>query len=145
MLHVKILFIVYFPIAVLTELLFSGVFNELSPAQCAALISCFAFQENVKEVPELPANLAGPFRTLTVCISSNYVPSRDSLLASAFLMLFNAHLLTVLTGDSSPCRSSQSRFEDRSRRGPVPRLIQTAYDEDRVRLGLWCFVQTGLH
>jgi ATP-dependent RNA helicase DOB1 len=29
----------------LTELVFNGVFNELSPEQCAALLSCFVFDE----------------------------------------------------------------------------------------------------
>jgi ATP-dependent RNA helicase DOB1 len=31
----------------LTELVFNGVFNPLSPEQCAALLSCFVFTEKV--------------------------------------------------------------------------------------------------
>lgn len=31
----------------LTELIFNGVFNQLSPEQCAALLSCFVFAEKV--------------------------------------------------------------------------------------------------
>lgn len=31
----------------LTELIFNGVFNALSPEQCAALLSCFVFTEKV--------------------------------------------------------------------------------------------------
>lgn len=31
----------------LTELIFNGVFNPLSPEQCAALLSCFVFAEKV--------------------------------------------------------------------------------------------------
>ena len=31
----------------LTELIFNGVFNSLSPEQCAALLSCFVFDEKV--------------------------------------------------------------------------------------------------
>ena len=31
----------------LTEMMFGGVFNPLSPEQCAALLSCFVFQEKV--------------------------------------------------------------------------------------------------
>jgi ATP-dependent RNA helicase DOB1 len=31
----------------LTELIFGGTFNALSPELCAALLSCFAFQEKV--------------------------------------------------------------------------------------------------
>lgn len=32
----------------LTELIFNGVFNPLSPEQCAALLSCFVFSEKVR-------------------------------------------------------------------------------------------------
>lgn len=31
----------------LTEMIFNGVFNLLAPEQCAALLSCFVFSENV--------------------------------------------------------------------------------------------------
>lgn len=31
----------------LTEMIFSGVFNTLSPAQCASILSCFVFDEKV--------------------------------------------------------------------------------------------------
>jgi ATP-dependent RNA helicase DOB1 len=31
----------------LTELIFNGVFNSLSPEQCAGLLSCFVFTEKV--------------------------------------------------------------------------------------------------
>jgi len=33
----------------LTELIFNGVFNPLSPEQCAALLSCFVFTEKVRK------------------------------------------------------------------------------------------------
>ena len=32
----------------LTELIFNGVFNSLSPEQCAGLLSCFVFTEKVR-------------------------------------------------------------------------------------------------
>ena len=32
----------------LTELIFNGVFNDLTPEQSAALCSCFVFQEKVR-------------------------------------------------------------------------------------------------
>lgn len=32
----------------LTELIFNGAFNTLSPEQCAALLSCFVFTEKVR-------------------------------------------------------------------------------------------------
>jgi ATP-dependent RNA helicase DOB1 len=34
----------------LTELVFNGVFNPLSPEQCAGLLSCFVFTEKVRAV-----------------------------------------------------------------------------------------------
>lgn len=33
----------------LTELVFNGVFNPLTPEQCAALLSCFVFTEKVRQ------------------------------------------------------------------------------------------------
>lgn len=38
---------------VLSELLFDGFFNDLTPEQIAAVVSCFVFEEKVKEVPPL--------------------------------------------------------------------------------------------
>lgn len=35
----------------LTELMFNGVFNTLAPEQCAALLSCFVFDERVCSNP----------------------------------------------------------------------------------------------
>lgn len=34
----------------LTEMIFGGVFNDLTPQQCAALLSCFVFDEKVSVV-----------------------------------------------------------------------------------------------
>lgn len=38
---------------VLSELLFDGFFNDLTPEQIAAVVSCFVFEEKVKEAPPL--------------------------------------------------------------------------------------------
>ena len=52
---------------VLTELLFNGVFNDLTIAQCVALCSCFVVTENVKEdMPKLTQDLAGPYKIMQV-------------------------------------------------------------------------------
>lgn len=51
---------------VLTELLFEGVFNRLSPEQIAALLSCFVFDERGTEMPKLGPELAEALRTLQV-------------------------------------------------------------------------------
>ncbi|KAL3868895.1 hypothetical protein ACJMK2_041651 [Sinanodonta woodiana] len=49
---------------IITELVFNGVFNELSIEQCCALMSCFVFQENSGETPKLTEELAGPLRIM---------------------------------------------------------------------------------
>jgi ATP-dependent RNA helicase DOB1 len=49
---------------VLSELLFDRHFNELTPEQCAACLSCFIFEEKSKEAPSLREDLATPFRKI---------------------------------------------------------------------------------
>lgn len=48
----------------LTELIFNGNFNDLTSEQCAALLSCFVFQERSKEVPRLKPELAEPLKSM---------------------------------------------------------------------------------
>jgi len=48
----------------LSELLFNRVFNELTPEQCAALLSCFVFEEKSNQETHLKDDLAKPFREL---------------------------------------------------------------------------------
>ncbi|SCV02695.1 LAME_0H04258g1_1 [Lachancea meyersii CBS 8951] len=48
----------------LTELIFNGNFNDLTPEQSAALLSCFAFQERCKEAPRLKPELAEPLKNM---------------------------------------------------------------------------------
>ncbi|MCJ1412533.1 ATP-dependent RNA helicase mtr4 [Ptychographa xylographoides] len=47
----------------LSELLFNRFFNELSPEVCAAVLSCFIFEEKA-EAPALKEELAKPFRDI---------------------------------------------------------------------------------
>ncbi|XP_046861907.1 exosome RNA helicase MTR4-like [Xenia sp. Carnegie-2017] len=51
---------------VLTEMIFNGVFNDLTVEQCTALLSCFIFQEKVllSEMPKMSEQLSGPLRQL---------------------------------------------------------------------------------
>jgi ATP-dependent RNA helicase DOB1 len=49
---------------VLSELLFNRFFNELTPEQCAACLSCFIFEEKSNEVPALKEELAKPYREI---------------------------------------------------------------------------------
>lgn len=48
----------------LTEMIFNGVFNELTIQQCVALLSCFVFEEKSDEIPKLTEELAGPLRQM---------------------------------------------------------------------------------
>lgn len=48
----------------LTEMIFNGVFNDLSPEQCAALLSCCVFQEKSEDVPKLKEELGGPLKIM---------------------------------------------------------------------------------
>ncbi|KAL4248234.1 helicase family protein [Abortiporus biennis] len=48
----------------LTELVFNGVFNTLSPEQCAGLLSCFVFTEKSEQVTKLKEELAAPLRVM---------------------------------------------------------------------------------
>ncbi|KZT03656.1 antiviral helicase [Laetiporus sulphureus 93-53] len=48
----------------LTELIFNGVFNPLSPEQCAGLLSCFVFTEKSEQVTKLKEELAAPLRAM---------------------------------------------------------------------------------
>ncbi|KAF5092109.1 hypothetical protein D0Z03_003045, partial [Geotrichum reessii] len=49
---------------VLTEMIFNGTFSDLSPEQCAALLSCFVFDEKTKEAPALNPELQAPYNAL---------------------------------------------------------------------------------
>ena len=49
-----------------TELLFNGVFNDLTVQQACALMSCFVFEEKSSENPKLTEALSGPLRMLQV-------------------------------------------------------------------------------
>ncbi|XP_077672975.1 exosome RNA helicase MTR4 isoform X2 [Eretmochelys imbricata] len=51
----------------LTEMMFNGLFNDLSAEQATALLSCFVFQENSSEMPKLTEQLAGPLRQMQEC------------------------------------------------------------------------------
>lgn len=49
----------------LTELIFNGMFNDLTPEQCAALLSCLVFQEKSEvENQRMKEELAGPLKIL---------------------------------------------------------------------------------
>lgn len=49
---------------VIAELIFSGYFNTLTPAQIAAMLSCFVYQEKGDDKAKLPEELNVPYQTL---------------------------------------------------------------------------------
>ena len=50
----------------LTELLFNGIFTDLTVQQSCALLSCFVCQEKSPETPKLTETLGGPLRIMQV-------------------------------------------------------------------------------
>lgn len=48
----------------LTELLFNGVFNNLTPAEATALLSCFVCTEKTDKPPKISDSLNGPFKQM---------------------------------------------------------------------------------
>lgn len=48
----------------LSELLFNRFFNDLTPEQCAAVLSCFVFEERVADAPPMPDELSKPLREI---------------------------------------------------------------------------------
>ncbi len=48
----------------LSELLFNGFFNELTPEQCASVLSCFVFEEKANDDGHLREELAKPLREI---------------------------------------------------------------------------------
>lgn len=62
----------------LTEMMFNGVFNELTPEQSAAILSCFVTDEKSNEMPKLTEELAGPLRSMQEMARRIAQNSRDA-------------------------------------------------------------------
>jgi len=48
----------------LTEMVFNGLFNDLTPAQTASVLSCFVCDEKCTEMPKLTQELSEPLRQM---------------------------------------------------------------------------------
>jgi ATP-dependent RNA helicase DOB1 len=84
---------------VLSELLFNRFFNELTPEQCAACLSCFIFEEKSKDTPALKEELAKPFREIQAAARVVAKISQESKLAineDDFLESFKFQLMEVV-------------------------------------------------
>jgi ATP-dependent RNA helicase DOB1 len=50
----------------MTEMIFNGMFNNLTVPQCVALISCFVCDEKNNEMQTIGEELSGPLRQMQV-------------------------------------------------------------------------------
>lgn len=50
----------------MTEMIFNGMFNNLTVEQSVALLSCFVCDEKSNEVPKSTEELSGPLRQMQV-------------------------------------------------------------------------------
>lgn len=83
----------------LTELIFNGMFTDLTPAQCAAVLSCFVFQERSKEVRKPNPILDEPFKQLTEMASKVAKVSKEAKLditEKAYVESFRSELMEVV-------------------------------------------------
>ncbi|KAK6454345.1 dead-box family helicase required for mRNA export from nucleus [Scheffersomyces xylosifermentans] len=82
----------------LTELIFNGTFNDLNCEQCAALLSCFVFQERAKETPRLKPELAEPLKSMQDMASKIAKVSRESkieMIEKDYVESFRPELMEV--------------------------------------------------
>uniref|UniRef100_A0A671T8Z4 RNA helicase n=1 Tax=Sinocyclocheilus anshuiensis TaxID=1608454 RepID=A0A671T8Z4_9TELE len=83
----------------LTEMVFNGLFNDLTAEQATALLSCFVFQENANEMPKLTEQLAGPLRQMQECAKRIAKVSAEAKLEvdeDTYLNQFRPHLMDVV-------------------------------------------------
>ncbi|MCJ1279955.1 ATP-dependent RNA helicase mtr4 [Puttea exsequens] len=82
----------------LSELLFDRFFNELSPEMCAAVLSCFIFEEK-SEAPALKEELARPFREIQAKARTIAKVSQESKLVvveDEYVQTFKYQLMEVV-------------------------------------------------
>lgn len=82
----------------LSELLFNGFFNELSPELCASVLTCFIFDEKAKAEP-LKEELAKPYREIQAqarIIAKVSLESRLELNEEEFVKGFKWELMEVV-------------------------------------------------
>jgi ATP-dependent RNA helicase DOB1 len=83
----------------LSELLFNRVFNELSPELCAALLSCFVFEEKSNNEQVLKEELAKPFRELqsqAKLIAKVSVESKLAVTEEEYVQKFKPQLMEIV-------------------------------------------------
>jgi len=84
---------------VVSELIFAGVFNDLSIEQTCALLSCFVFQEKVDGNIKLRDELATPYQQLQETAKRIITISQECKLPldpEEYLQRFSPHLMQVV-------------------------------------------------
>jgi len=84
----------------LTEMMFNGVFNDLTPNQICALLSCFVFQERGEENAKLPDDLVGPFRQLQEHarrVATVWKEAKLDVDVEEYVQKFQSHMMEVVT------------------------------------------------
>jgi ATP-dependent RNA helicase DOB1 len=83
----------------LTEMLFNGVFNELTPHQINALLSCFVFEEKTDVIPKLTEELQPPLRMMQELAKRIAAVSRESKLEldeDEYIQKFRPNIMDVV-------------------------------------------------
>lgn len=83
---------------VLAELLFGKFFNELTPEQCAASLSCFIFEEK-SEGGDMKEELAEPFRKIQAqarSVAKVALESKLELSEEVYIQTFRPQLMEVV-------------------------------------------------
>ncbi|KAI7259552.1 ATP-dependent RNA helicase, partial [Hortaea werneckii] len=84
---------------VLSELLFNRFFNEMTPEQCAAALSCFIFEEKSNEAPTLKEELGKPFREIQAqarTVAKVSMESKVLVNEEEYLRSFKCELMEVV-------------------------------------------------
>ncbi|KAJ3039815.1 ATP-dependent RNA helicase mtr4 [Rhizophlyctis rosea] len=82
----------------LTEMIFSGVFNDLTVEQCVSLLSCFTFQEKADDNTKLRDELTGPLRDMQASarrIAKVSIESKLALDEEEYVQSFRHELMDV--------------------------------------------------
>ncbi|PWZ00793.1 putative MTR4-involved in nucleocytoplasmic transport of mRNA [Testicularia cyperi] len=83
----------------LTEMIFNGVFNDLTPSQCAALLSCFVFGEKSTSQTRLKEDLAAPLRIMQETarrIAKVSIESKLPLVEEDYVSSFKVELMDLV-------------------------------------------------
>jgi ATP-dependent RNA helicase DOB1 len=84
----------------LTEMIFGGVFNELSGEQCAALLSCFVFNEKVRCGREASISIVVDSFDISLAQSSQQIRLKEDLAAPLRAMQESARRIAKVSIES---------------------------------------------